>query len=40
MTTPINVEGRVSARNRALFQGFVAYVREEYRGSDDDHKDK
>ena len=34
------VEGRVSARNRALFQGFVAYVREEYRGSDDDHKDK
>ncbi len=28
------VEGVVSARNRALFQEMVAYVREEYRGTD------
>ncbi|HEU4324874.1 MAG TPA: hypothetical protein VFS21_17140 [Roseiflexaceae bacterium] len=30
------VEGAVSARNRALFQDMVAYVREEYRGTDSD----
>lgn len=34
------VEGRVSARNRALFRDFVAYLREEYRGSDDNNRDK
>lgn len=33
------VEGRVSARNPALFQDLVAYVREEYRGSDDNRRD-
>jgi hypothetical protein len=31
------IEGRISSHNRPLFQGFVAYVREEYRGSDDDN---
>ncbi|GAB4214496.1 MAG: hypothetical protein OHK0022_53110 [Roseiflexaceae bacterium] len=30
------IEGRVSERNQALFQGMVAYVRQEYRGTDDD----
>ena len=34
------VEGRISDRNPALFQGFVAYVREEYRGSDDQDREK
>lgn len=30
------VEGRISTRNPQRFREFVAYVREEYRGSDDD----
>lgn len=30
------VEGRVSERNPAQFRDFVAYVREEYRGDDED----
>ena len=30
------VEGRIGARNQPLFQDFVAYVREEYRGDEDD----
>lgn len=30
------VEGRISSRNPARFREFVAYVREEYRGNDDD----
>jgi hypothetical protein len=30
------VEGRINARNPRLFQEFVAYIREEYRGSDND----
>jgi hypothetical protein len=30
------VEGRISARNPTRFRDFVAYVREEYRGEDDD----
>src|SRR5262245_58052064 len=34
------VEGRISARNPLLFQQFVAYIREEYRGSDDDDREK
>lgn len=33
------VEGRVSPRNRPRFQGFVAYLREEYRGTDDEGKE-
>jgi hypothetical protein len=34
------IEGRISARNPSLFQQFVAYVREEYRGSDDEDREK
>jgi hypothetical protein len=34
------VEGRISERNPALFQQFVAYVREEYRGEDDNAREK
>ena len=34
------VEGRISDRNPALFQQFVAYIREEYRGRDDDDREK
>jgi hypothetical protein len=34
------VEGRVSDRNPALFQQLVAYVREEYRGRDDDDRER
>jgi hypothetical protein len=30
------VEGRISARNPARFREFVAYIREEYHGTDDD----
>jgi hypothetical protein len=34
------IEGRISERNPSLFRQFVAYVREEYRGSDDDDREK
>jgi hypothetical protein len=34
------IEGRISNRNPALFQEFVAYVREEYRGSDEDDRER
>jgi hypothetical protein len=34
------IEGRISDRNSALFQQFVAYVREEYRGSDDQDREQ
>lgn len=34
------VEGRVSDRNRAQFRGYKAYIREEYRGSDDENRPK
>ena len=34
------IEGRISDRNPALFQEFVAYIREEYRGSDDQDREK
>jgi hypothetical protein len=34
------IEGRISAKNAALFQAFVVYVREEYRGSDDQDREK
>jgi hypothetical protein len=34
------IEGRISDRNPTLFQRFVAYVREEYRGSDDQDREK
>jgi hypothetical protein len=34
------IEGRISARNPQLFQQFVAYIREEYRGSDDDDNEQ
>src|SRR5690349_7971963 len=34
------IEGRISARNPSLFQQFVAYIREEYRGSDDQDREK
>jgi hypothetical protein len=30
------IEGRISERNQQRFREFVVYVREEYRGSDDD----
>ncbi|NJM09313.1 hypothetical protein HC891_28535 [Candidatus Gracilibacteria bacterium] len=34
------IEGVVSARNRARFRDFVAYYREEYRGTDEDGDDQ
>jgi hypothetical protein len=34
------IEGRISARNPQLFQQFVAYIREEYRGTDDDDREE
>ena len=34
------IEGRISDRNPALFQQLVAYVREEYRGRDDNDREK
>lgn len=30
------IEGQLSSRNNRLFREYVAYIREEYRGSDDD----
>jgi hypothetical protein len=34
------IEGRISRRNQPVFRNFVAYIREEYRGSDDDGDDE
>src|SRR5215217_1208851 len=34
------VEGRISTANPPVFRQFVAYIREEYRGSDDDDRDE
>jgi hypothetical protein len=34
------IEGRISARNPSLFQEFVAYIREEYRGNDEQDREK